>query len=234
MKRTAIGLLATTAVLVLTGCATGAVDPLKGDRARPEARELADAALAWPGSDTAPLITLSRGDSCTSAVPSDWFVEASGTRCSQVGRAAYALPEAATAEMALEQAAAALRDSNISPVDPFDAAFDPGALADPALGLTTTHPASKAYGTDETAITLATVDRFLDRVVSEPYDVIVSSTTGLEGDDLARATRATGTTYVLEIQYSREYYNSEDRAVNREPRSGSSPCFGTSGDCPGG
>ena len=234
MRRRSIGVMAVAIGVALTGCATDAVDPSRADRARPEAIELADAALAWPGSDAAPRITLSRGDSCTSVMPSDWFVAASGTRCSQVGRVAYALPGAATPEAALEQAAAALRDSNISPVDPFDPVLDPGVLGDPALGLNTTQPASKAYGTDETAIALATVERFLDRLWSRPTDEIVSSTPGLEGDELARATRATGTTYVLEIQYVREYYDSEEQTVDRAPRNDPPPCFGTSGYCPGG
>ena len=234
MRRRSVGLIAVALGLALTGCATDAVDPSRADRARPRATELADAALAWPGSDTAPRITLSRGDSCTFVVPSDWFDAASGTRCSQVGRVAYALPGATTPEAALEQAAAALRDSDVSPVDPFDAVLDPGVLGDPELGLTTTQPASKAYGTDETAITLATVERFLDRLWSRPTDEIVSSTPGLEGDELVRATRATGTTYVLEIQYTREYYNSRDQVVDRAPRDDPPPCFGTSGYCPGG
>lgn len=220
--------------LTLTGCASEAVDPSLAERVRPEAAALADDALAWPGSASAPRVTVAREDTCTVAEPSDWFVDATGTRCAQQGRVVYALLGAATPEQALEQAAAALEDSNISPVDPFAGSSDLDSLADPTFSVLTTHPASKAYGTDETTIVVATVDGLSERGYHHPTDVVVSSTAGSEGDELATAIGATGAAYVLAIEYSREYFDSRSGGVNRAPRTDQSPCFGTSGDCPGG
>lgn len=220
--------------LTLSGCASEPVDPSLGERVRPEATALADDALAWPGSASAPRMTVARADTCTVAEPSDWFVDASGTRCFQQGRVVYALLGATTSEQALVRAAAALEESNISPVDPFEGSTDISSLADPALGVLTTHPASKAYGTDETTIVVATVEGFLDRAYHHPTDVVVSFTAGSEGEELATAISATGAMYVLAIEYDREYFDSRSVGVNRAPRSDPPPCFGTSGDCPGG
>jgi len=221
--------------LTLTGCASEVVDPSLAEHVRPEATELADDALAWPGSVSAPRITLAREDTCTFADdPSGLFDDASGTHCLQQGRAVYALLDAVTSEQALEQAAVALKDSDISPVDPFADSEDLPLLADPAFGVLTAHPASRAYGTDETTIVVATVDAFLDRAYFHSTDVVVSSTAGLEGDELATAISATGAAYVLGIEYNREYFDSRSVGVNKAPRNDQPPCFGTSGYCPGG
>ena len=67
-----------------------------------------------------------------------------------------------------------------------------------------------------------------------PTDVVVWSTAGLEGDELATAISATGAAYVLGIEYNREYFDSRSVGVNKAPRNDPPPCFGTSGYCPGG
>lgn len=222
------------ASLLLAGCAAKTVDPSLAERVRPEAIARADDALAWPGSASAPRVTLTREDTCTSAEPSGWFTEPSGTRCSQQGRVVYALLGATTPDQALTAAARVLRDSNVSPVNPFVEGDAPSSLGDPSTGVVTTHPASKAYGSDETTITLATAEELSDRGYPRATDVVVASTPGLEGDDLTTAVRATGACYVLEIQYAAEYFDSRFRGSDQGPRDGPRPCFGTSGDCPGG
>lgn len=233
MRGKRAGLLILALGVTLTGCASEAVDPSLAEHARPEATVLADDALAWPGSTSAPRITVAREDTCTFADdPSGLFDHPSGTLCSQQGRAVYALLGAITPEQALEHAAVALADSGISPVNPFATSEGIDVLADP-LGVITAHPASRAYGTDETTIVVATVDGFSDRAYLHPTDVVVSSTDGLDGDELATAIRATGATYVLGIEYSRDYFDSRSVAVNQGPRDDAPPCFGTSGACPG-